>query len=192
MIRSRLLGLSVLAILAILVVPSAAHSNEVRPRSVVQVMRAAGTYTIPAAWAGVWTSADSTYDCTTRAFIETDFTTDTLCTGQTFQPDTSTGITYDCSGPGITDTQVDVTCVASFTVLTCTVTYTQTTHATRVGDTATAITTVQTTYTPPMCLFQPDSCHEIHSVLTRVEPAQPACATPARQATWGSLKVKYR
>ena len=58
---------------------------------------AGGTAPIPAEWAGVWSNVDSLYDCNGN-FPQTFSSVDTLCTGQTVEPDPDPEFTYDCSG----------------------------------------------------------------------------------------------
>ena len=42
------------------------------------------------------------------------------------------------------------------------------------------------------CDLIPDQCTRIASIGTRTGPAPEACLTPAKRATWGSVKTLYR
>ena len=65
----------------------------------------------------------------------------------------------------------------------------------RTNDTYRSVATVNTSYsgTGTGCDLLPPSCTRTVSYGTRTGPAQTAyCETPARQTTWGRLKVTYR
>ena len=73
---------------------------------------ATGGFTVPAEWAGVWTSIDTTYMCP-NIFQSTSTSTDTLCVGQVLDeyPDGT------CTGTSDLNT-IDETCTASGEVFT--------------------------------------------------------------------------
>lgn len=170
--------------------PSHAHAA-VRSMTLRQALTATGGYTIPAAWAGIWAYTDTTYDCTTLAVTNVSTGQDTLCAGQSFEPDTTGGFNYNCTGT-VTDTQVNLTCSGSFSFGACTGNFTQVGRGTRTGDTAFYVSTFTTTWSPPNCAFQNDSCDQTNSHTTRIGAAPPGCTTPTRARTWGQVKTYYR
>lgn len=178
-------------LLAACVLPSLAHAT-VHSLTLRRALTAAGGYTIPAAWAGIWAYNDTTYDCTTHAVTSVDTGQDTLCAGQSFEPDsTGTGFSYNCTGT-VTDTQLNLTCTGSFSFSGCGATYTLVGTGTRSGDTAFTVSTFSTTWSPPNCAFQADSCEQTNSHQTRIGAAPPGCTTATHAKTWGQVKQYYR
>lgn len=184
-------SLVVAVLLAGLFAPTLSRAAEFHPPSMIDAIRAGTGYTVPASWSGIWTTTDSTYTCAPRVLTDASTYQDTLCAGQSFEPDTTGGFNYQCTGT-VTDTEVHLTCTGSFTFEGCTMTFTSVMDGTRTADTAVSTSTLTTTYNPPMCIFQPDSCEVIVSRTTRIAPQPGTCTTPTRQGTWGQLKVRYR
>ncbi len=164
-----------------------------RPPGLIDAVKSvAGTgYTIPASWSGIWTTTDSTYNCTPHTLKDVSTYVDTLCAGQSFEPDTTDGFDYQCTGT-VTDTEVHLTCSGSFTFEGCTGTFSTVTDGTRIGDTAISTSTYTVTWSPSFCAFQADLCEVSVTRTTRIAPQPGTCTTPTRQGTWGALKVKYR
>lgn len=187
MSRSRLLAM---VLLAAVVIPTAASAREFKPPSLLEAIAGTG-FSIPAAWSGVWQYQDSTYQCTPRTLTDTDSGLDTLCAGTSFEPDTTEGVQYDCTGT-VSDTFVDITCTGSLTFEDCTGTFQTRSVGTRTGESYIATTTVTLTWSPAFCALQADSCTEIVTRATRISPQPGGCTTAAIQGTWGSLKTRYR
>ncbi len=183
----RILALIVFALLA---VSARSEARPFKPPTLIDAVRGTG-YTIPAAWSGIWQYEDSTYQCTPRVLTGTDSGLDTLCAGTSFEPDTTEGINYDCTGT-VTDTFVDITCTGAIKFEGCSATFETRSIGNRTGETFIATTTISTTWTPPGCAFQPNTCEQIVSRNTRIAPQPEGCATPALQGTWGALKSRYR
>ena len=179
--------------ITLLAMPAIGHATEVPHLTLARALRAlGGSYTVPAAWSGVWAYMDTTRECVTLNYVYSESGLDTLCTGQTYQPDTTGGIQYNCTGT-VSDTQADLTCTGSFELYTgCTVNFSSVVHATRSGDTTYSHETFTTTYVPTGCAFLSDSCEEYYSHATRIAPQPAGCSTPTRQRTWGELKSTYR
>jgi hypothetical protein len=181
-----------LSLLAVALNPLAAHAarpdGDNRPTAIT-ILRGAGGISVPPEWAGIWNTEDTTFVCNTLTVTDISSSIDTLCAGQAFDPDPSTN--WDCTGT-VTSTTGDVTCTGSFSFSGCTINFVSHFVVTRNGDTARVIETFTTTYTPPLCAFQPDSCEETHSVYTRTGPPPPTCSTPTQRSTWGQVKVLYR
>lgn len=175
-----------------LLLPSAAWCRTARMPSFAQTLAAGSGYVIPAAWAGIWTYNDTTYTCAPLTYDSDDSGLDTLCAGASFEPDSTTGFNYNCTGT-ITDTQLDLTCTGSFDFSGCTVSFTQTSHGTRSGESVFVRSTFVTSYSPPAaCFGQLDSCEQTNSHLTRIAPQPASCTTAVRHEPWGALKVRYR
>lgn len=169
-------------------IPAASAASVLAP-SPAEALRAGGL-TVPAAWAGVWSYADSTFDCTTDELLGGDASVDTLCTGANLQPG---GVgALDCSGT-VSDTNVNVTCMVSEEIFPgCSVEVMWSLVGVRTGNTATVTVTNSVSYSPPGCLFKPDSCTRTESTGTRVAPEPPGCGTPLDAGSWGSIKARYR
>lgn len=149
-----------------------------------------GGITVPPEWAGIWTITDTIYTCA-GAVQNSSSSTDTLCTGTTFQQDS----TFTCTGSS-TATTYDQVCDGSTEVFpNCTASFHLVAHGTRTGESYSSIVTITTTYagTDTTCALFPPSCTQINTHGTRIAPAPVAyCATPVRPATWGMLKAQYR
>ena len=154
-----------------------------------------GNDPVPPEWAGVWTTVDSIYDCA-GVFQSTSTSTDTLCAGQTFDPDSSAvQCPITCSGTA-NSTSVNMQCTGTCEVFeNCAATFTSDFVGTRTADSYFSVITMNTSFagTGEGCDVFPDQCMQINSHGTRVGPApEPYCSTPAEPATWGRIKSRYR
>ena len=149
-----------------------------------------GGVSVPAEWAGVWQSTDSTYKCP-NLFQSTSVDTDTLCVGQSETSD----LNAVCTGSA-TSTSVDFSCTATGEVFTdCQYTVTSHVTGTRTGDTYFLVTETTTTFsgTGTGCDLLTPSCTQTNLHGVRLGPAPAAyCATPAVPSSWGKLKASYR
>jgi hypothetical protein len=154
-----------------------------------------GNDPVPPEWAGIWTTVDSMYTC--AGVLQNVFTsTDTLCAGQTFDPDSSaTECPFNCSGTA-TSTTVNMHCTGTCEVFEdCSATFTSDFVGTRTADSYFTVITMNTTFDGKGkgCDFFPDQCMQINSHGTRVGPApEDYCSTPVESATWGRIKSRYR
>jgi hypothetical protein len=189
---------AVLLVVSASVVMLAGDAGARLPRSPFQILQAGmaalDPYKIPPEWDGIWTSTDSTYDCT-GVLQQVGSSEDTLCNGAVFfDPSTITG-DVECTG-SFTATTLDITCTGVDTIITdCVATFTYHIRGTRTGDDAFLVTTITTNFdgTAPECAFIPDDCSQLNTHAQRTGPAPTDyCATPARPATWGEVKVRYR
>jgi len=150
---------------------------------------------VPVEWDGIWANVDSLYNCG-GALQNASTSTDTICGGKDFLPDT-TGlpITFNCTGSA-TPTAFDMTCTGSEQVfLNCTASFTMVTHGTRSGDSDHIVSTITITFagTGAGCSSLPPTCAQIDTWGTRTGPAPPAyCAIPTVKSTWGGIKARYR
>ena len=183
---SRLFGL---LLLASFLVPAVGRAGTIHSIPLSKALRALGSPVVPGNWAGIWSTADTTRDCTTLAITHVSANLDTMCSGTAFGPDT----TYSCSG-SVSANSYDITCTLSFEVITgCTVTLTDHLQGTRVGNTVRSTGTINTVYTPTGCGFVPDGCSITSGTMTMIGPEPADCAmTPVHRSTWGSLKLLYR
>jgi hypothetical protein len=155
---------------------------------------AGGTDPVPPEWAGVWTIVDSVYDCT-GAFQSTSTSTDTLCAGQTFDPDTGAECPFECTGTA-NSTSVNMHCTGTCEIFTdCNATFETDFVGTRTADTYSSVVTMTVSFsgTGTGCDLLPGNCTQINSHGTRTGPApEKYCATPVESATWGRVKSRYR
>ncbi len=151
--------------------------------------RLLGGNVVPAAWAGIWSTVDSTYDCQ-DILQSTDSSLDTLCTGQASDPGTG-----ECIGT-ITDNSIDITCNYSELIDTdCTLTISIEVHGTRTSNSyLLTITSMSSTAgTSKGCDLFPSSCSRTVSRGTRIASEPLAyCSTPVDPTTWGRVKSRYR
>lgn len=172
------------------------HPAQAAPPRAEQILRAARTsIVLPVEWDGVWTTVDSTYDCS-GAFQNTDASADTLCGGKDYLsggPDPD--LWFDCTGTA-TATTIDVTCTGSQEVFpNCLASYTVTTHGTRSGGTFFLVSTFSITYSGSGegCEFLTPYCEQTNSHGTRTGPAPTEyCSVPTHTPSWGALKIRYR
>ncbi len=179
-----------LLFLALALAPVAARASRVPPLPLSRALRAAGSPTVPAAWAGIWSTTDTTRDCNGPSVMVSGTALDTLCAGAAFGPDTTQ---YQCSGT-FTDTDFDITCTGQMAITpTCSVTISGHLQGTRSGNVVRTTTTLNTTYTPTLCAFLPDGCELTTGTSTLVGSAPPDCSmTPVQRKSWGGLKLLYR
>ncbi|HEV8481176.1 MAG TPA: hypothetical protein VGR66_10320 [Candidatus Eisenbacteria bacterium] len=163
-----------------------------RSTSFRDVLRSASV-PVPAEWAGVWTTVDTSYDCVTLAFKNTNTQTDTVCVGQEVGDPGTLPYNITCTGSA-NATTVHMHCTGSGELIPgCTVDIDIVTDGTVSGDSYYMVTTSSFTYTGAGCLGIPDQCLVLHSHGTRIASAPPAyCATPTQPSTWGGLKAHYR
>src|SRR5262245_27949683 len=88
--RYALLALS----LCILSASSAQAAGENKSLNFLQILTSG--VPVPAEWAGVWSTNDTTYDCNTLAIKNTNSPTDTLCVGQEVGAPGNSPFTIDC------------------------------------------------------------------------------------------------
>jgi len=163
-------------------------------RQLFGIAAGTGAIIVPQEWGGIWTSVDSTYDCT-GGFQFVDGSADTLCPGAVIVDPVVFPISYTCTGSADATT-VTVNCSGSTEIAPdCMATYTLTLQGTRTGDTSFMVSTMSTTYsgTGEFCDFIPDECVQTNSHGTRTGPAPSEyCQTPALPKSWGEVKVRYR
>jgi hypothetical protein len=154
-----------------------------------------GSLIIPAEWDGIWTTADSTYDCT-AGFTAYSVDEDTICGGQTYSeapPDTSVELT--CTGTA-NATTMHATCNGSSMFFPdCQANYEIVVDVVRTGETYRSVTTINITFsgTGVGCSFIPTRCTRIVTYGTRTASAPPSfCTTSVKRSTWGELKAHYR
>jgi len=192
----RLAAVVLMASAALVMLADAAAAR--LPRSPFELLHlarvAADPIIIPPDWDGIWTNTDSTYDCN-GVLQSTSTTTDTLCGGAVFVDPGALPVEFQCSGT-VTGTTIDFTCTGSDTIISdCIMHFTYTTHGTRTGDDSFAVLTITSTVegTGFECGFIPVQCLQINTHAHRTGPAPAAyCSTPARPATWGQVKIRYR
>lgn len=155
----------------------------------------AGGVVVPAEWSGIWSIADSVYDCS-GAFQSYDTGLDTLCTGQVIDQIYDTQFQLDCTA-SVSGTTVEQHCTGSGPIegTECALNFTLDSVGTRSGDSFVITSTIQTsvTGTAPECSFFPGSCTRTVSRGTRIAPEPAAyCASPVAPTTWGRMKSQYR
>jgi hypothetical protein len=171
--------------------PAASRAVELPSLSLEDALRSAGIPTIPAAWSGIWATADTTYDCGNPTVTGTQADFDTLCTGAPIINDDG-GLGFICSGT-VDDVSVNVTCTASFEVSPgCTADISGQIVGTRNGESAFVTQTATTTFTPTNCAFQPDTCEITEMTMTRIAPEPASCSAPVEPSSWGEVKAYYR
>jgi len=146
----------------------------------------------PAAWAGIWTFDTTIKECTTGAVLASNTTTDTLCTGDPYDPGSDEDFQFDCTGT-VTDTHLEATCTATGEVSPgCTMHLEFQTTADRDGDSYTSVTTSNVSYTGDTCGPLQPSCTRIEGTGTRIAGEPASCVTPVEARTWSGLKTLYR
>ncbi len=152
---------------------------------------------IPAEWSGIWESELTDYVCGTNDVIDTESYVDTLCTGQSIDPNDEIDdlpFAMDCSGSTVTATTVTADCTGGGTVGLCTVSITFSLDGVRNGDTFTSTQEYSIDLEPNgiFCGNQPDECVRTEVTATRIAPEPPGCATPVDATWWGEVKARYR
>ena len=167
-----------------------AHTAPLPAAALVHPIGMSGGITIPVEWSGVWTVVDSSYDCP-NVFKSTSTSSDTLCTGHTYEGDP----TYVCTGSA-TATTFTQTCDGTFNVAQdCDAVFHLESHGTRSGESYFTVSTITVSYsgTGKGCDLFPPSCTQYNSHGTRTDPEPTErCASPVRPSTWGQVKVLYR
>ena len=161
-----------------------------------------GEVVVPLAWAGVWDITEETTSGCESGTVTTRSYRDTLCAGETIQLFPSPyPAAQGCSGPGFTDTALQLDCGIWFACHQCCgpngywdYIASWSANWSLAGDVAT--TTVvfsSTTSQPPECGPSGTTCIRTTGTRTRVWPESSICgAVPVLRQTWGSLKLRYR
>ncbi len=150
------------------------------------------TPVVPVAWSGIWSYTDSLYDCSGPVLLAVTTGLDTLCTGSSYDVGETGDLVISCDGT-YDDTSADITCTAQVpTFPGCTATFTIRSISARTGDSYSTVTTANTVFPPAGCGPLPNTCTQTNRHATRIAPEPPVCATPARPASWGSIKSVYR
>lgn len=151
---------------------------------------AADPIPLPDEYIGIWETTTVVRDCDTQIILFQSTENDTVCAGETFDPDFGeTPLT--CTGT-ITPTTIDLQCVGSYEEEPgCTANVDFTMTGTLNGDTWTTTTRIDVTYVGETCPV-PSSCLSITSTATRINPDPGDCPpSPVEPATWGQLKHRY-
>ena len=177
-------------LLALVLCPAVGRAAPIHSIPLSKALRALDSPVVPAEWAGVWSTSDTTRDCGSPTIKNVSTNLDTLCTGSSFGPDTTQ---YSCSG-STSANSYDITCSYTFEIITgCSVTINDHLQGSRVGNVVHSTSTMTTTFTPPNCALQPDGCTVTTGVMTMIGPEPADCAmTPVRTGSWGRLKLLYR
>jgi hypothetical protein len=184
MLRYVLIALGIVSTL-----PPASRALEVPKLTLEDALRATSPL-IPAAWGGIWATAESTHVCGNPTITMTDAGFDTLCSG-TPVIDESGGLT--CTGTA-DDVSANVSCSVTFPAgpPPCTATISINLMATRNGNSAFVTFTESHTFTPTNCAGMADTCEVTESTYTRVGPEPVPCTSPVEPTTWGMIKSSYR
>lgn len=193
-------ALAVLILASIL--PAAAGRSLADGRKPSTTLDQAPQAIVTSGWAGIWQVVEETRDCTTGQLVGTSSFLDTLCTGDAFflmvgESLTRGGYVYPtCSGPGFTDTSLNLTCSVGGIcgcMGTCGVGYTMAAQWTRIGDQVATSLTSSAEYSAPGGCAPPNSCHRTTGTRTRISSGAAVCGgVPTLPKTWGSLKILYR
>jgi hypothetical protein len=155
--------------------------------------RLADLPTIPAEWAGIWSTVDSTFSCTGE-LLSVETYMDTLCVGVSVGYDDEVPVnSITCSG-SVDATSASFGCDGSEPAGECTATFSTSTVATRNGDTytGTSTTSLEFSGTGVTCDFIPGFCEETRSTGTRVASAPEDCSVAVTDVPWTTLKQIYR
>lgn len=147
---------------------------------------------IPAEWIGVWQLDISFYACGVSDPIFSTTELDTICAGTMIEDPQPDGITVSCTYSADA-TSYTSHCEGSTEVEPgCTENFVEDTAASRTGETYTAVTTTEVTYTGS-CSAPEDFCSRTEFAGTRISDGAAACAgTPNENSSWGALKSSYR
>ncbi|HEV8479652.1 MAG TPA: hypothetical protein VGR66_02565 [Candidatus Eisenbacteria bacterium] len=148
--------------------------------------------TVPAEWAGIWTSVDSVYDCATGSLLKVVELTDTLCAGEDV-PDDPNAPSYfvfnTCTGSAdATHIQEQCTANGGLCGEACTVADTLDVDATRQSDFAFWSWTTRAVSTCHVSIC--DFCMLTHRRSLRIAPG-PCGVVPTQVESWGKLKAHY-
>ncbi len=192
--KCRYVFLAIVSVFLVAIAAREAGAAKLRVPALSQILRGGPQPTLPAAWSGIWSDADTIYMCSdpgTPVFTSSGL--DTLCTGETYSEDPD--YTLDCSGT-TSDTNLDLTCTGSFLPdpkdPTCVAEVDIELHGVRTDEKYFLSATINTTFVPPFCYLSPDQCLIIETTATRIAPEPAECLTPALPSTWGKVKARYR
>jgi hypothetical protein len=146
----------------------------------------------PADWAGLWQYEIDVKDCDTGVAFLHMSRLDSVCVGDTFDPEQDGTIgNLVCNG-SITSSEVHYTCSGSTEEQPgCFADYEFVYDATRTGDSVQATQTINTTFTGDCPLSS--QCVLMEITGTRLSGTAPGCQlTPTRRSSWGALKGTYR
>ena len=148
--------------------------------------------TVPPEWGGIWSVHLESHKCSNDSLLFSTTELDTICPNAAFPSPGGGGLVVTCSTTA-TPTTFSIHCTASSQVLPgCTAAYVVDITGTRNGDTYTATSTTNITYTGA-CLGIQNSCTRVDQTATRIAPTPVPCSlTPADEETWGELKSVYR
>jgi hypothetical protein len=146
-------------------------------------------------WKGVWEWHNEYRDCQTSFLLFQTTTRDTICVGDTYDPEGMEGaLPLDCTGT-IGDNEVHLECSGQVPVEDepgCTADYSLVIDWMRTGDTISAEQTIEATFIGDCSLTDP-YCLRVVMTGTRIDPDPNSCfGTPARNESWGALKSIYR
>lgn len=194
MTRVSLLLFFTLCAIALLPGSAAAAKAPAGLRQIFGIAAATDAIVIPPEWGGIWTYADTSYDCGGTYMFE-DAGEDTLCPGAVVVDPGIFPVSYNCTGSADATT-VNLTCSGVAEIITdCTATYTYSLNGTRTGDTYFVVYTMSIEYsgTAVGCDLIPDECLQTNTHGTRTGPVPiEYCQTPVLPGSWGQLKVRYR
>lgn len=147
---------------------------------------------VPQEWVGVWELQSATYDCDTGALLYSSTHRETICPGWAFLDPDPGGLDLTCTGGADEDSYVHH-CEGSDTPLpNCTLDFIFDANGTRIGDTYTAITTIDIIYTGDCAGIQ-DSCTRKEVTATRIDASPDECLqTGEESVSWTALKSRYR
>jgi hypothetical protein len=147
---------------------------------------------IPDEWVGIWEIELTTYDCTTNDVLFATTQLDTICPGAVFEDPNTEGIPIVCTTTADADSYT-THCEGSTEVVPgCTANFVYDVTGTRNGDSYTATSTVNLTYTGD-CFGIPDSCQRTEISGTRIAGAPSPCdGAPVENQSWGTVKSIYR
>lgn len=146
----------------------------------------------PADWVGVWQYETDIKDCDSGVTLFHMSRLDTVCAGDTFDPQQDGTIANLVCNGTVTSTEVHYTCTGSAEEEPgCFADYEFVYDATRTGNSVQATQTLNTTYTGDCPLSS--QCLLMEMTGTRLVDAAPNCQlTASRQNSWGALKEAYR
>jgi len=147
---------------------------------------------IPADWAGLWQYETDIKDCDSGITVFHMSRLDSLCVGDTFDPEQDGTITNLVCNGTITGSEIHYVCTGSAQEEPgCFADYEIVYDAVRTGDSVQATETFNTTYSGDCPVS--DQCVRMEMSGTRLAGTAPGCQlTPSQQSSWGALKGTYR
>lgn len=148
---------------------------------------------IPEAWAGIWQTNYTVYDCDSGFELFSDAQLDTFCTGTPFVDNGDDEIDFTCSGT-VDATSVDIECSGSTSGgPDCAVELVWTMVGTRDGDSMTSTTTVTMTQVGSGCVGPAVFCTRMEMTGTRIDAEPEECGlAPTDVLSWSTIKGLYR